>query len=139
MAKIPIIRVGGTRALRMHARVAHKLVQGGGFNYAEDAGISKPKRKLKAAHEARRAKAQEQESQASEAKGSSTAGPMTSARVAVKPTTQALKPSELQSRSVLELKTLAAKLGIKVKADDAKDDLVGRIYRYMRRDMRAAR
>lgn len=64
---------------------------------------------------------------------------MTSARVAVKPTTQALKPSELQSRSVLELKTLAAKLGIKVKADDAKDDLVGRIYRYMRRDMRAAR
>jgi len=150
MAKILVIRRGSKRSVSIDERVGHALVKGGGFSYVEVAKVSKSKRRVKRSDAPSRAVASEKpqavkvENPPAEAKTEeTTTRPMTSARVAVKPMVHPKKPvmskDDLHDMTKADLKVLGIKMGVNLLPSDSKDTFVDKIYRYMRRDMRAER
>ena len=144
MPKIRIIRKGARRPVSLPAQTAHALAATKGWNYAEEVPtISRPKRAVKRKHEASSddAAASRKPEAVEEAKAQA-AKPMTSKHVAVAPTQKA-KPvasrDELEEMTKADLKQMGLKMGVNLLSSDSKSEFVDKIYRYMRRDMRAAR
>lgn len=154
MPKIEIIRRGARRSVMMDARVAHKLVQQRGWDYADGqetkgkakTKTAKPERKTEGTHATR----------GGEATGTGAnihplspearqARPMTAENFKVKATPTAkiiassLSRAQLSEHTKAELKQLGESIGVDLPSSETKEQWLDRLQRYMRRDMRAVK
>jgi len=143
MAKVEVIRKGGSKSVRFPQRTADMLVKGGRWDYVQEPKVSKPKRAPKAKHEASgdapvaEPQAVEVEPQKKEEAEPAATRPMTAKVVA--PTKRGMTSADLQAMSKADLKVLGQRLGADLLPSDSKEQFVQKILRYMRRDMRAER
>jgi len=144
MPKVAITRnKPGARVAHVEARVAAALVKGGQFSYVGDTTkVPKPKRASKAKHAASGDDAPQVEAAAQEeAEPEAVTSPMTAKVVTPTraPARKVMTRAELEEMQKADLKSLGQTMGVPLLASDSKGDFVDKIYRYMRRDMRADR
>lgn len=120
MQKVSIIRKGANRPVLLPARVAAALVRGGGFDYVEETTTKKAAGAVSAKPQA-------------EGPNIHPAAPY------ARPTAAQERPvkAQLEEMSKAELVSELERYGEKHLSRDTKEDVLAKVMRYKRRDMRA--